>query len=86
MMTTPGMRSEAGVATPHSVSTSAAPPQPATSAVSGAARPAVTSRPHPMSAAAAASTPAQPARSSHVGMSKSILTGPQRPRFSAGRY
>ena len=66
-----GMRRDAGVATPQSVRTSAAAPQPATSAASGRAAPPVRSRPIPVSASAAKSTPAQPARSKGVGTRRS---------------
>lgn len=59
-------------AKPHKVSTRQAPPQPATRAASGAARPAETSRPMPMKASVTTNTLAHPARSAQLGISNSI--------------
>src|SRR5260370_2735869 len=71
-MAAAGQRSDAAVATPHKVKARQAPPQPATSAASGAARPSDSRRPTPTNIDAATRTPAHAARSAQLGISNSM--------------
>src|SRR5260370_300002 len=71
-MAVAGQRSDAAVATPHKVNATQAPPQPTTSAASGAARPRDSRRPTPMNTNAATRTPAHAARSAQLGISNSM--------------
>src|SRR5260370_25403937 len=71
-MAAAGQRSDAAVATPHKVKARQAPPQPATSAASGAARPSDSRRPTPTNIDAATRTPAHAARSAQLGVSNSM--------------
>src|SRR5260221_9353841 len=71
-MAAAGQRSDAAVATPHKVKARQAPPQPATSAASGAARPSDSRRPTPTNIDAATRTPAHAARSAQLGVRNSL--------------